>query len=84
MTVISKSFRNRIKQIDPNSFQGQWRLEELHLDSNRLMSMSNIRPLVNLKRLYLGMNRIQEVDEIAKLRPLTSLMEVSMIGNGLA
>jgi len=76
--------RNRIKQIDPTSFQGQWRLEELHLDSNRLTYMSNIRPLVNLKRLYLGMNRIQEVEEIVKLRPLTSLLEVSMIGNGLA
>jgi Leucine-rich repeat (LRR) protein len=54
------------------------------MDSNRLTYLSNIRPLVNLKRLYLGMNKIQEVEEIAKLRTLTSLVEISMIGNGLA
>ena len=43
-----------------------------------------MRHLVNLKRLYIGLNRIQEISEISKLSPLQSLQEISMIGNGVA
>jgi len=61
-----------------------WRLEELHMDSNRVSDLNHLRALVNLKRLYLGVNRIAEVEEITKLRPLTHLKEISMIGNGVS
>ena len=76
--------KNRIKNIDQTSFQSMWRLEELHMDSNRVSDLNHLRALVNLKRLYLGVNRIAEVEEITKLRPLTHLKEISMIGNGVS
>lgn len=49
-----------------------------------MFSLANLRHLVNLKRLYIGLNRIQEISEISKLSPLQSLQEISMIGNGVA
>ena len=49
-----------------------------------IFSLANLRHLVNLKRLYVGLNRIQEISEISKLSPLQSLQEISMIGNGVA
>ena len=51
-------------------------------DGNRLTSLANLRHLVNLKRLYIGLNRIQEIAQINKLSPLQNLTEVSMFGNG--
>jgi Leucine-rich repeat (LRR) protein len=41
------------------SFIGQRRLQELHMEDNRLRDLSNFQPLLNLQRLYLGMNKIQ-------------------------
>ena len=76
--------RNRIKDIEPGALIGQWRLEELHIDGNRLTTLGNLRHLVNLKRLYIGLNRIQEIAEISKLSALVNLTEISMIGNGVA
>lgn len=34
-------------------------LRELHIEENRLKDLSHFSPLLNLERLYLGMNRIQ-------------------------
>ena len=51
--------RNRIKNIGEMSFTSQWQLQELHLEENRLRELTNITVLNSLKRLFLGMNRIQ-------------------------
>lgn len=51
--------RNRIKSISDMSFSSQWQLQELHLEENRLRELTNITVLNNLKRLFLGMNRVQ-------------------------
>ena len=43
----------------PTSFSSQSRLHELHMEENRLRDLSHFQSLLNLERLYLGMNRIQ-------------------------
>jgi len=51
--------RNKIKQIGEFSFINQRRLQELHVEENRLRSLANLQCLDALKRLYAGNNRIQ-------------------------
>jgi Leucine-rich repeat (LRR) protein len=51
--------RNKVKQIGEFSFISQQRLQELHIEENRLRSLANLQCLDNLRRLYIGMNRIQ-------------------------
>ena len=53
--------RNKIKQIGEYSFVSQRRLQELHVEENRLRSLANLQCLEALKRLYAGNNRIQVV-----------------------
>ena len=51
--------RNKIKQVGEFSFVSQRKLEELHVEENRLRSLANMQCLDALKRLYAGNNRIQ-------------------------
>jgi len=51
--------RNKIKQIGDYSFMNQLRLQELHIEENRLRSLANLQCLEALRRLYAGNNRIQ-------------------------
>ena len=73
--------QNKIKTLSETSFIGQRRLQELHIEDNRLRDLSNFEPLFNLQRLYLGMNKIQEVSELQKLERMTNLFEISLISN---
>ena len=59
--------RNKIKQIGEFSFVSQPQLQELHIEENRLRSLTNLRCLEALKRLYAGNNRIQVTLTTAKL-----------------
>ena len=45
--------------LQPTSFKSLIALKELHLEENRLKDLSHFTPLINLQRLYLGMNKIQ-------------------------
>jgi Leucine-rich repeat (LRR) protein len=76
--------RNKIKTIGEFSFISQQRLQELHIEENRLRSLTNLHCLVNLQRLYVGMNRIQELSEMDKLEPLTKLSEISLVNNAVS
>lgn len=51
--------RNKIKSINDTSFASQRKLQELHIEENRLRSLANLHHLENLLRLYVAMNRIQ-------------------------
>lgn len=56
-------------------------LRELHLEENRLRDLSYFSPLPSLERLYLGLNRIQDYNQLEKLKDLQNLMELSIISN---
>ena len=47
--------------ISETSFVGQRKLQELHMEDNRLKVLSHFNLLFNIKRLYLGMNKIQVI-----------------------
>ncbi|XP_046860865.1 leucine-rich repeat-containing protein 9-like [Xenia sp. Carnegie-2017] len=73
--------QNRIKTLSETSLIGQRKLIELHLEENRLRNLSNFEALLNLQRLYLGMNKIQDMCELQKLEKMNSLFEISLINN---
>nr|ARS01405.1 leucine-rich repeat-containing protein 9-like protein [Oncorhynchus nerka] len=76
--------RNRIKALGENSFFGQAFLLELHLAENRLRELNHLQPLTELRRLFLGMNKLQDISELDKLEVLPSLIELSVVGNPVA
>uniref|UniRef100_A0A3P9HJB9 Leucine rich repeat containing 9 n=1 Tax=Oryzias latipes TaxID=8090 RepID=A0A3P9HJB9_ORYLA len=76
--------RNRIKALARNSFTAQSELLELHLEYNRIRELNHLDPLVGLQKLFLCMNKLQDVAELEKLEVLQSLTELSVIGNPVA
>jgi len=76
--------RNKIKCFQENSFCSLWKLVELHVEENRLRDLSYIDDLKSLRRLYIGLNRLQDTAELEKLQCLSSLFELSVIGNPFA
>lgn len=51
--------RNRIKALAENSFVGQNALLELHLAENRIRELNHLDPLKELRKLFLGLNKLQ-------------------------
>lgn len=51
--------KNRIKAVANNSFISQNVLLELHLAENRIRELSHLDPLTELRKLFLGMNKLQ-------------------------
>ncbi|KAM9708384.1 leucine-rich repeat-containing protein 9 [Menidia menidia] len=76
--------RNRIKALAKNSFIAQNILLELHLAENRIRDLSHLCPLTELRKLFLGMNKLQDITELDKLEVLPSLTELSVVGNPVA
>ena len=73
--------KNRVKYVDTNAFLGLTNLRELRLEENGLRSLSNFRNVHNLQLLYLGMNRISDMNEIDKLSSIPFLMELTLANN---
>ncbi|KAJ7990764.1 hypothetical protein DPEC_G00290290 [Dallia pectoralis] len=76
--------QNRIRSVGENSFFGQVVLLKLHLTENRLRELNHLQPLTALRRLFLGLNKIQDISELDKLDILPSLIELSVVGNPVA
>jgi len=76
--------RNKIKCFQENSFCSLWKLVEFHVEENRLRDLSYIEDLKSIRRLYIGLNRLQDTCELEKLHCLNSLFELSVIGNPFA
>ncbi len=51
--------RNRIKALADNSLTAQNVLLELHLAENRIRELNHLDPLTELRKLFLGMNKLQ-------------------------
>ncbi|KAM4540958.1 leucine-rich repeat-containing protein 9 [Fundulus diaphanus] len=75
---------NRIKALGKNSFAAQNVLLELHLASNRIRELNHLDPLTALHKLFLDMNKLQDITELDKLDVLPSLTELSVAGNPVA
>ncbi|XP_057715236.1 leucine-rich repeat-containing protein 9 isoform X3 [Corythoichthys intestinalis] len=76
--------RNRIRGLYENSLISQSVLVELHLTENRIRELNHLYPLAELRKLFLGMNKLQDISELDKLDVLPSLTELSVIGNPVA
>ncbi|XP_019725755.1 leucine-rich repeat-containing protein 9 [Hippocampus comes] len=76
--------RNRIRALYENSFVSQNALLELHLTENRIRELNHLYPLIELRKLYLGMNKLQDISELDKLDVLPALTELSVVGNPVA
>lgn len=76
--------KNRIRQIDVNSFHAHHQIMILKLNENGLRSLANIEKLEKLQTLYISNNRIQELFEIEKLAELPNLLDLSLIHNPIA
>ncbi|XP_063150021.1 leucine-rich repeat-containing protein 9 [Candoia aspera] len=72
---------NKIKVISENCFGKQSSLLALHLEENRLRELNNLLPLGKLQKLFLGLNRIQDLAELEKLEYLPCIKELSIYGN---
>ncbi|KAI8846431.1 hypothetical protein BC829DRAFT_398533 [Chytridium lagenaria] len=74
--------KNQIKAVDPSSFLSLINVKELHIKENRLRSLSHFDCLPNLQYLFLNGNRINETNEIEKMK-LPSLLEIHLSANGV-
>lgn len=54
------------------------------MEENRLRDLSHFKPLPSLERLYLGLNRIQDYNQLEKLHDLHDLVELSVMGNSVS
>ncbi|KAK3554466.1 hypothetical protein QTP70_023488 [Hemibagrus guttatus] len=72
--------QNRVKTLCEKWFSSHTRLIELSLNDNRLRSLTHLQ-LTHLQRLHLNNNKLQDITELDKLEGLTSLIELSVLGN---
>lgn len=72
--------RNNLKRIE-NLEANAGTLEELWLSYNHIASLDGVAGLSNLTTLYLGNNQIKHWAELEKLKPLTNLKDILLIGN---
>ncbi|XP_058242803.1 leucine-rich repeat-containing protein 9 isoform X2 [Hemibagrus wyckioides] len=75
--------QNRVKTLCEKWFSSHTRLIELSLNDNRLRSLTHLQ-LTHLQRLHLNNNKLQDITELDKLEGLTSLIELSVLGNPVA
>lgn len=73
--------KNKIRQIDPNSFNTQMQLICLKFEENGLKTLMNIDWLVRLQQLSIQSNRISEFWDVEKLENLPKLFDLNLNAN---
>jgi protein phosphatase 1 regulatory subunit 7 len=73
--------KNRIRQIEPNSFHNGLIISCLKVEENGLRSLANIERLERLQALHCGGNRLAEFWEVDRLAELIYMMEISLMNN---
>jgi Leucine-rich repeat (LRR) protein len=72
---------NKIRQIDPNSFEIKLYIKCLKIDDNGLKNFHNIEKLIKLQHLFANSNKITEFCDVEKLTNLPYLKELELTGN---
>ena len=67
---------NKIRQIEPNSFEGKLPIKCLKIDENGLKNFQGIQKLLRLQHLFANSNKINEFSDIEKLSELPYLREL--------
>ena len=67
---------NKVRQLDPNSFEGKLPIKVLKIDDNGLRNFQNIQKLLRLQHLFANSNKITEFYDIEKLTELPYLKEL--------
>ena len=76
--------KNRLRQIDTNSFHPYSIVTCLRIEDNGLRNLANIERLERLQSLFASGNRLGEFWEVDKLADLPHLMEISLMNNPMA
>lgn len=72
---------NKVRQFDPNSFEGKLPIKCLKIDDNGLKNFMHIQKLLRLQHLFANSNKITEFYDIEKLSELPYLKELELTGN---
>ncbi|KAL1139620.1 hypothetical protein AAG570_006602 [Ranatra chinensis] len=73
--------RNKIQMVQPHDVFELENLTELYLESNQIVDLEFLKSLGHLKKLFLANNRISENTQLARLRSLLNLNELTLINN---
>ena len=73
--------KNRIRQIEPNSFVPPMLISCFKIDDNGLRSLANVEKLEKLQSFHSAGNRLGEFWEVDRLAELGYLMEISLVNN---
>lgn len=76
--------KNKIRQVEANSFLQSHIITVLKLDDNALKSIANIERIESLQILLISGNRISEFYELEKLGELPNLVELSFMSNPIS
>jgi Leucine-rich repeat (LRR) protein len=72
---------NKVRQFEPNSFEGKLPIKCLKIDDNGLKNFIHIQKLLRLQHLFANSNKITEFYDIEKLAELPYLKELELTGN---
>jgi len=67
---------NKVRQFEPNSFEGKLPIKCLKIDDNGLKNFIHIQKLLRLQHLFANSNKITEFYDIEKLSELPYLKEL--------
>lgn len=72
---------NKVRQFDPNSFEGKLPIKCLKIDDNGLKNFMHLQKLLRLQHLFANSNKITEFYDVEKLAELPYLKELELTGN---
>ena len=76
--------KNKIKLIEMHSVSALDQMENLQLDENAIRTLNHLETMTNLKVLSLQGNRLNELQELDKLKSLDELTHLHLLSNPIA
>lgn len=76
--------KNKIRQIDQNSFQPYHQIQTLRLDENAIKTVNGIEKLEHLTILSMQGNRLNEYSELERIGAIVNLSELNLLSNPMS